>query len=309
MPNFYNPYQFVPVERPNDAQKRASCTREEFPDPEKRPKHVTHERYVPGKHSGRLVVRLRTVTPVVVGGEQIRKEKDFTEVKPYRAGGRVAIPGSSIRGLTSSVIEAATDGPLRVLTDRALSYRKPMAKPLSAIGMLQMEKGELRLLPLCLPVLESKDGGKSFVAPRGYRDVFPKPQLKVFLEGPAEIRSEKLTFRTAQSPQEYAALPVKQLEWQGNAVVDTSLVVKKKMYAIAQDWDRDPKAKARLGLYRVLGCWGDRKEDIPPGKKHELWVPLPPPGAVRTLPIQQNAIDRFHELADERTAADPRLPF
>ena len=72
MARFYNPYHFVPVEKPTAAQRSQFVPRQAFETGELPPthQHVTHERYVPGTHSGRLIVRLTTVTPTVIGGEQ-----------------------------------------------------------------------------------------------------------------------------------------------------------------------------------------------------------------------------------------------
>ena len=162
MADFYNPYHFVPVEKPKRTPAHP-VTRENFVSG--KPEHATHARYMPETLSGRLVVRLETVTPVVVGSDQSRPNpKDYATVTPYMAGGVPAIPASSLRGLIGSVIEAASGGPLRVLDDRAYSYRRRMDQALSAIGLIvKGEKDdELALKPMCLPMLESNDGGRSF---------------------------------------------------------------------------------------------------------------------------------------------------
>ena len=126
MADFYNPYNFVPVEKPTEAQKAAYLDYEAFEKgelPEARA-HVTHSRYVPNTVSGRLVVRLQTVTSTVVGAQQDRSDrKSVSVVKPYTAGGQPAIPASSLRGLIGSVMEAVSNGPLRVLEPAAATHR------------------------------------------------------------------------------------------------------------------------------------------------------------------------------------------
>src|SRR5260370_26213907 len=103
------------------------------------------------------------------------------------------------------------------------------------------------------------------------------------------------------------AMPVKELTWNGNSVLrERSLHIKANRFAVAQDANESDGT--RLGLIRVLGCWGDRKEHIPGSKSHELWVPLPDSGS-KALPISPEALERFYALADERTDREQTLPF
>jgi CRISPR-associated protein (TIGR03986 family) len=303
MAEFYNPYHFVPVHAPSDTQKgvKRKAVAEK----------TTHERYTAGTHSGRVVLRLTTVTPLVVGAQQERPNREYAKVDAYKVDGMPAIPASSLRGMAGSVIEAATCSPLRVLQLTPYSFRRKMTEGLSAIGLVvQVEKDPHRfgLKPMCLPTLVSQDGGRTFAVPPAFRRLFPAgPQFKVYFGDAKSIRSSGFAYRTAGAAGPVVEMPVKQLLWNGNVVTDDrTLRVKASRFAVAQDADRaDPP---RPGRVRVLGCWGDRERDIPTGKKHELWVPEPHPKAP-ILPISPNAIERFHSLADERTAADGRLPF
>src|ERR1035441_4585190 len=100
MARFYNPYHFVPVEKPGAAQQDLGMPCEVFRGnvASKKWEHVTNERYVPGKHSGRLVVRLTTVTPTVIGGKQGRANPNAsTSVSPYLVDEQAAFPGSAPR--------------------------------------------------------------------------------------------------------------------------------------------------------------------------------------------------------------------
>lgn len=306
MAQFYNPYHFVPVSAPN---KKHSIQRDAFREKVDRESSVTHERFVPQTHSGRLLVRLTTVTPTAVGNKQHRPhEKEYATVEPYLVDGVPAIPGSAIRGMIGSVIEAATNAPLRVLNDPMYSFRRKMERSLSAIGLIVQEKGELKLRPMCLPTLESKDGGRSFEAPAGFREIFPTPQFKVFFGDAKSIRESTFAYRTHLADTLPVEMPVKQLAWSGSKVLaDRTLHLKGGRYLVAQDPDtRDP---GRPGRVRVLGCWPEqRKKEIPGSKKHELWIPEPGPG-VRALPISEVALNRFAALADERTKEDANLPF
>ena len=87
MAKFYNPYHWVPTEKPNDAQRHLGVSRADFG--KGKPDQVTHERFVPATNSGRLVVKLTTVTPTVIGAQQSREGKMVAQVTPYMVGGSV----------------------------------------------------------------------------------------------------------------------------------------------------------------------------------------------------------------------------
>lgn len=331
---FFNPYHFVPV-----AQRDAEQTRNDLaPDRlhTDRAGATTHERYLPAHHSGRLECRLTTKTPLVVGAQQNRAPGTIGHVEPYmvrerdQANTRPAIPGSSLRGLISSLAEAASNSAPRVLDGRPYSYRKPF-KPehtLSAIGMIVREGNEeLRLKPVALPTLElathqGRPLGHYIVPPR-FRRIFPRPALKVYIGDRHSIRDANFPYRTSTNGRASSTHPVSQLHYnaQGHLVADPSLHCKDKgrptargfipkYFAVAQDTTAG--APTRPGFLRVLGCWGDRDPHIPHGKIHELWLPAPGPD-VQARPIAPKALDRFRQLADERTdaslAGGPLLPF
>ena len=321
----YNPYHFVPVGARDEAQRKNDLSRKLLTDPEAG--STTHERYVKGTHTGRLICKLTTKTPLVVGAEQTKRRGQIGEVKPYlvQAAGdkekRPAVPGSSLRGLISSLAEAASNSALRVLSGGSYSYRKPF-KPmytLSAIGIITRGgDGRLKLKPVALPTLErGRDG--SYVVPPRFKRIFPKPAFKVYMGDEVSIRRDE-GLRT--SPNENAIHERKTAEVRynakGNLDSHPSLHCKPnkkrhdpKFFVVAQD--ADDRAPKRKGLLRILGCWGERTKHIPEGKKHELWLPLPGPD-VRPVDIDPQAIQRFHDLADERTEAslkaeDPVMPF
>lgn len=297
MNDFYNPFHFVPIEKRNREQQHFSLERKKFANG-KLPDHLRHDRFAAGTFSGRLVVKLTTVTPVVVGGEQTPKKGEPALVKPYEVDGRPAIPASTLRGLVSSVAEAASNSALRVLDDRLYSYRRPMAAPLSAIGMIVRHASGLHLKPLALPSLESSDGGQSFLVPPRFRRVFPVPQFKVFFGDARMIRRDDFLYRTHVDGDAPIPFQVKQLAYRGDSVPsDPSLHIKAGRFAIAQD--ADSSAAPRPGYNRVLGCSGIRSASMPGNKKHELWIPENP--TTQPLPILDSALKRFADLCDERT--------
>lgn len=156
--DFLNPYHFVPADKPSpddllrkDPGPKAADFRKEGARG-----RFSHAAYAPGTLSGRIVVKLTTETPLVVGGEQEKSDVDYTRVQPYKFQGETAIPATSLRGMLSSIVEAASQSAMRVFHDKKpVSYRQPMGQALSAIGMLKKENdGTFRLLPLNPPHIE-----------------------------------------------------------------------------------------------------------------------------------------------------------
>lgn len=121
---FHNPYHFVPVAR------TARTGPEIAGFPASLPAEVTHAEFVPGTRSGRLICRLQTVTPLVIGAAQ--KEKGgpdgSTLVEPFGINGEIAIPGSSLRGLISATAEAASNSTLRVLEEKWDRFKNGLEK-------------------------------------------------------------------------------------------------------------------------------------------------------------------------------------
>ncbi|MGH8490900.1 MAG: TIGR03986 family type III CRISPR-associated RAMP protein [Gammaproteobacteria bacterium] len=62
------------------------------------------------------------------------------------------------------------------------------------------------------------------------------------------------------------------------------------------------------GILRVLGIEG-RAEDMPPTKKHELFIPFPPSSPRKRIPVPDRVIEQFQALAKERQAEQKDLPY
>ena len=123
---FHNPYHFVPLAPPAACARRAG---------EGVLGGTLHDRFGLGdgaerRFSGRVVCRLTTEGPMVVGAAQKRRDGDDqkeTLVEPFelphtKADGtpslRPAIPGSTLRGLIASLVEAVSCSTLRVLEEK-----------------------------------------------------------------------------------------------------------------------------------------------------------------------------------------------
>jgi CRISPR/Cas system CSM-associated protein Csm3 (group 7 of RAMP superfamily) len=117
-PAFLNPYHFIPVL----PERRGDLATSDFR--ERRCGHVTHDRYVPDTYSGRMICRLETAPgiPLFVGAERGQIRDESAIVNRFEVNGKPAVPATSLRGMISSIAEAASNSALRVLEDRELSW-------------------------------------------------------------------------------------------------------------------------------------------------------------------------------------------
>lgn len=137
MPDFFhNPYVFIPT---MEEDGPGLCPR----DPSQWPEHLRHDRFlartlVDGQEedvfSGRLVCRAIIQEALAVGASQTEgkkpSHKDANDgqprtVKLFKIGNDFALPGSALRGMLSSLAEAATNSTLRVLENNSLALKCP----------------------------------------------------------------------------------------------------------------------------------------------------------------------------------------
>ncbi|MBK6744817.1 MAG: hypothetical protein IPG66_18430 [Hydrogenophilales bacterium] len=130
---FHNPSHFIPAKEPNPNDPRWLSAKQR--DWQSAPP-ISHARYTNGsfdtkqfRYSGRIVCRLRTLTPVVIGAQRTAATKSSAAVvTPYSYDENLApdkktpiLPASSLRGLISSLVEGATNSAFRILADSQLS--------------------------------------------------------------------------------------------------------------------------------------------------------------------------------------------
>lgn len=339
---FHNPYHFVPVKR---GCRTNNLSMSDFWGPENR--YARHDLYDVDGRSGRIICRLRTLTPIFVGARRTREptKEQPGYVRPFELDGKPAIPGTTLRGLISSVAEAASNSALRILENRPLSFRKPPAKALSAIGMVvedPQRKGCFRLRPLTLPTFEFKAGDGTATLPDSSRGFLPilkefrkcklSLPLKVYVgatnKEPEELNILKRSFSyrtyTAANPKFYGmkvSSGVSTVNNDGHLVSHKQQqIVSREMtsYIVAQKpqdseikpWDDGLKNKGfTRGIMRVLGVWGRK---VPRQKKHELFIPFPPEAETErwpSIPIPDKILRNFQNLADERSEEDRELPY
>jgi CRISPR-associated protein (TIGR03986 family) len=136
---FHNPYNFVP------ALPRDQVTGELD---DRAP--VGHGRYLPEYWSGRIAVKLTTVTPLLIPDAAEMTESNDHKTYPVRLGadGKPYLPPTSIKGMLRSAYEAITNSRLSVFEkhDELLAYRLP-AKAGTQMVPARIESGQICLYP------------------------------------------------------------------------------------------------------------------------------------------------------------------
>ena len=335
MAEYHNPYHFIPAKRNS---RQGDLPKDEFL---RSPGRVAHDRYFPETYSGRVVCRLTTAGPIFVGSE---KQNEATEerpavINPFKLDDKPAIPASTLRGMISSLAEAASNSALRVLANQHLTFRQKTKISSSAIGMVIREPKDengnpvldrnnnpkFKLRPLALPTIPFGQDDRAFL-PKEFKDMFLEPNLKVYIGNRDSIRNEEYPYETfACKKEEYYGLKLQKRTWeiangQSQITKDNQWNIKRHSFLLSQkplineeprlwkDIPGDEQKEYTRGILRVLGCHG--REDIPNTKKHELFIPYPEEAeSWPEFPIQPAAIERFYCLADLRTDEEEHDPY
>ncbi|PID64649.1 MAG: TIGR03986 family CRISPR-associated RAMP protein [Gammaproteobacteria bacterium] len=346
---FYNPYHFIPVKKPNTsswAEKTAFGTADS-PHSHGFYRKQTNEQQP--LYSGRLICMLTSETPFFIGAQA---ESDPTENEnqaslrhPYQLDGEPAIPSTSLRGLISTMTEAAANCAMRVLDSEIISYRKPMnpSHILSALGMVTKRGEDFWLIPLAMPALSLNDEEHNYKLDKRYRTMFPDglAKLKVYLEKAYSNNVMKTflnnenTWTLAQSKIHY--LPLTPIQMQNGGINsyynNLRTPSRSNNFLIGQTVAHGngipasgPGAGMVPGILRILGK-EHRQNDLPQNKKHELFIPVPdafvadPKTFLDTATaflIPRNVIDAFEKIAEKQTQSqkqdklkhdEERLPF
>jgi len=326
VPQFLNSYHFVPLKA---RDRSRDLTLEQFQRGELGA--ARHDRYVEQTHSGRIVCRLTAKSPLVVGAEQTPGDGEQPgRVEPYRLGGEIAIPASTLRGMCSAVAEAASNSAPRILKNRSLSYRQRMRDSLSAIGMVVMDaRADKRwLIPLTLPTIAARQRDRWEVRAE-YRSLYDHAALRVYVgcldaeDSRNKITSSDFAWRSFvlndanQGLVWGMRLGIKRtIEADGSIKDDENMHVKwgdennpdARDFLVGQEilnielagwarkWSEIPTAERAnyvAGVFRVLGVWG---RDVPDTKKHELFLPIP--NVLQRLVDPENSTLRLPRMED-----------
>jgi len=122
MSTFYHPYNFIPATGKINGEVTPAVPYDYHLDSKDQNGASTtarHDLYLNEHLSGRLICRIKTVTPTVVGNKHT-KEREHDDASPtliylYRWRGKVAIPANSLRGMISNAVEIISQSALRVL--------------------------------------------------------------------------------------------------------------------------------------------------------------------------------------------------
>jgi len=140
--NFHNPYNFIPALPRNQVSGELG---------DRKPKG--HGCYLPNYWSGRISVKVTTVTPLLIPDAAEMTEDDHGhKTYPMRLGadGRPYLPPTSIKGMLRSAYEAVTNSRLSVFDNSKhnslLAYRLPASTGIQMVPA-RIENGKICLYP------------------------------------------------------------------------------------------------------------------------------------------------------------------
>lgn len=164
MSEFHNPYQFIPTNTSKAKQTVSYRSINDLQQPTN--KFVRHDFFHREGLTGKIECNIRTLSAMVIGAnQQPDQAKQETKtpgvVEPYQVcindQSTLAIPGSSVRGLVSNIVEIISQSSMRVLSnleEGALSVRKPARggtghdSALSELGVLLKTDNGWKIYPL-----------------------------------------------------------------------------------------------------------------------------------------------------------------
>jgi CRISPR/Cas system CSM-associated protein Csm3 (group 7 of RAMP superfamily) len=118
---FHNPYHFLPFAK---LITPAGGTADAPVAVQAKPLGHGHDKYEAKRFSGKLTVQLTTGTPLMIGAERRDAANANTPVvvDPFLYQGQRAIPGTSLRGMISALLEPMSGSGMRVISDEARDW-------------------------------------------------------------------------------------------------------------------------------------------------------------------------------------------
>lgn len=332
--HFYNPYHFVPF---SDQGKRKKSNDLDPKDINNGLTQVRHDALLPELNSGTLKVHCRTLSPLAIGGEQKKGNKNNktpNDIIPFHIGGELAIPGSSLRGMIASVAEILSDSPLRIANSSQYSGRTAMGDALSAIGEVEVDSdGKHFIIPLKVPTLQYDNKLRGFQLPDLWQEVFSG--CKSFQECMGVYvghyksktipwdRSEytlgtcyygNLNNRVAhQKISETFRANDSIYHDKKNASNYSKFIFGQKLFKPHEGFK--PTIKPEPDKYNtypgVLYISGSPVEKHLGNKKHEWFIPYDKEKIKqrKRIPIPSEVLERFHTIAEARYEEDNSLPY
>lgn len=325
---FVNPYHFVPAAKVCDKAVRPFLTdNSHFQD-----------RFREGTLSGRVVCRMTTETDLFIGAGKKKEAEDNkpAELAPFELHGRRAIPASSIKGMLSSVMEAASNSALRVLEEKVYTRRRefneniPYKIGLVVERLLSENSAEKKLcvVPLRTEKPKSLESKKKVDDPFSQYDPSKDiknllPGMPVYLDGYRNDDKEAYglikKYKDYSARQKHYYLNVRNIKpkvrerYNNQAGQYTYFFLGYTMYGTLKTPFLDEDEVKELseekqknyfpGIFKMLGVGSKRKDNIPKNKRHEFFLFLPPDPDINNAACldAEDAIFAFHKLSDDRS--------
>lgn len=329
MPKFLNPYNFIPVDAPQNRVEATQIASGQHTS-------IRHDAWTPERLSGRIVCALETRAPTAVGAEQEEPNREGGPSRqiPYRRRGNIAIPGNTLRGVVGSALEAISQSSMRVLEDRLYTVRKAPGQALNMIGWLQKHETHWQIVPYCVTSLKINKRQCTVAKSKTYEKIFcgqesgqAMPLCDIL---PAYIYPRHLTTLDNASSGDALFAETSLNSVNGPVLSDiarsvlngnlldmlhskqtqhTLFILGQRLTGAPEHTDEPPEnSNKRQGWYRALGMKG-RQEELPPGKKYEYFVPEPLKEYAKPILVDDPIIEKFLKLGEQRHGNDERFPF
>ena len=293
--SFINPYNFMPVKKVNDELKYQYS---------KKGPHF-QDRYRKKTHSGRIVCEITTESEIFIGaGTEEEMNCDANKpakLKPYTLNGESAIPPTTLKGLLSSIMEAASNSALRVLdSGKYYTRRQDFSELLNKIGMIVVKDGQKYILPL-------KTGQRRKNPPTQFDfsySVYLDRYSNGFEAGLLKSRNEE-DYSATQKMYYLDKREIKDKIKRGWFIGYELKNSNTNPFFTEDDYnkERDNAVKKNYikGIFKILGVGPKRKDNIPQNKKHEFFLLYPKQPDENQLFKVCEAETNFNLLSDDRS--------
>ncbi len=331
MPQFHNPYFFLPV---TSGRSDTECV--SFDDiKDGKTDNIRHDCYHPDFHSGKITCTLETVTPTFVGNRHTGGIKSIRSgrYEHYKINGQPAFPANSLNGMIGSIMEALSRSAMRVIDNQPLSERKNPRNAISAIGRIIKRGDDYFIQPCTIPTTRCFINGDTVRFRLGslWRSVFAGCRLIDVL--PAHIHYTVAQNNWNRDTNEYYFIdPVLSDQFsfsdsgEINNVPRDALKIKTitqrdstEIYFLLGQKPVEPvlyserlESRYIRGRMRDLNPQGD-DDDFYSLHKYERFIPQPETQSGEQLPkeirIPNEVIDRYKRIAAHAKKMDAKHPF
>lgn len=308
---FINPYTFIPVKAVREERLCNYFTEGN---------HFQHKFHA-DSHSGRIVCSFTTESEIFIGAGIEEERNDETQtpakIQNFMLHGKPAIPPSTLKGMISSLMEAASNSALRVLGNNYYTRRQDFStEVLKKIGMVIVREGKKSILPL-------KTGEPTREIPRAIDPSYPVYLDGYNKEGNAEGFLSTKNFLGSGELVDYSASQrfyyidtgtmerkIKRISKKNGEIIEIFLGYQlsgsaKNHFITEEDFNKKTDQEKRAykkGLFKIFGIGPERKDITETKKRHEFFLFYPDnPEKVRRITVSEAEAD-FHILSDDRSS-------